>query len=217
MNKTALELLHRGLKKLEVPHDTACIEKIERYVAELLLFNSRFDLVNADTDEQLVVRHILDSLAGYPLFAETSAERIADIGSGAGFPGIPLAVFLPHVSFTLIERSDRRAGFLQNVAATLPLNNITVCSEDATRVQKTFDAVTARALTALDAAVFRMLFRLTAETGMLVLYKGNREKTAAELKSLQTELARAGATASITPVQAPFLESERCLAVIRRN
>ncbi len=217
MNKSSLAILQQGLNLLSIPHHPTNIEQICKYVDELLLFNTRFDLVNADTDEQIVVRHILDSLAGYSAFTEASPKTIADIGSGAGFPGIPLAVFLPHVRFTLVERSERRSVFLQNITAMLKLKNATVRNSDAAALNEQFAAVTSRALTTLDAKILKRLLRLTVAKGKLILYKGNAEKTATELQSLRAELVVAGASFAIRNVQVPFLENQRCLVVIDKS
>ncbi|MDR1058118.1 MAG: class I SAM-dependent methyltransferase, partial [Treponema sp.] len=95
---------------------------LETYIAEIELFNPAYGLVGAGDRRELVIKHILDSLAPLGIIhrllsAFPSPYNIADAGSGAGLPGIPLAICLPDVSFTLIERMGRRAGFLRNTLA----------------------------------------------------------------------------------------------------
>ena len=92
-------------------------EKIEKYIKNLQEFNAKFDLVNTDDHDEIVIKHILDSLSATPAICKEISERfselhadfkIADIGSGAGLPGIPLATVLPQFNFTLVERMTKR-------------------------------------------------------------------------------------------------------------
>ena len=143
--------LIQGLQKLNFPQEQ--IDRLaplmEAYIKELRLFNSAYNLVNTDDREEIVVRHTLDSLAAWQHIAALADERqklladqngaglsdaapsnesvvIADIGSGGGLPGIPLAAALPQYNFTLIERMSKRCAFLENAAAILGLRNVQV-------------------------------------------------------------------------------------------
>ncbi|MDR1412191.1 MAG: class I SAM-dependent methyltransferase, partial [Spirochaetaceae bacterium] len=112
---------------LVAPRLEAVVSLLEKYIAEIELFNGAYGLVSAGSREELVTRHILDSLAPLGIIARTLAgaesPAIADAGSGAGFPGIPLAACLApaRASMTLIDRMGRRAGFLRNTLAILGL------------------------------------------------------------------------------------------------
>ncbi|MDR2134356.1 MAG: class I SAM-dependent methyltransferase, partial [Treponema sp.] len=138
-------VLEAGLRRIaETDSDAAglidcrrqtILELLERYIAEIELFNSAYGLVKVQDRRELIVRHILDSLAPLGIIARLLAPpagdaaaageapaaaavpRAADVGSGAGLPGIPLAIAMPRVNFTLIERMKRRAGFLRNTLA----------------------------------------------------------------------------------------------------
>ena len=119
------EKLLNGLKLIGIP--TERIEdfskKLDKYINQIILFNSAYNLTNTSVYDEIVVNHILDSLAPYKIFLELSKEfnaenfKIADIGSGGGLPGIPLATVFPDFSFTLVERMDKRCAFLENCAA----------------------------------------------------------------------------------------------------
>ena len=105
----------------------------EKYAAELNLFNSAYDLVGADSVEDILTKHILDCLAAVPLLKQLIAKtgnpekpHIADVGSGGGLPGIPLAIAFPDARFTLIERMSKRCTFLENCILTLGLKNVEV-------------------------------------------------------------------------------------------
>ena len=135
----ASEKLLNGLKLIGIP--TERIEdfskKLDKYISEIILFNSAYNLTNTSVYDEIVVNHILDSLAPYKIFFELLKEfnaenfKIADIGSGGGLPGIPLATVFPDFSFTLVERMDKRCAFLENCAAICGLKNVSVLKKEA--------------------------------------------------------------------------------------
>jgi len=182
-------------------------DSLLQYTEEIERFNPAYGLVKAADRNELIVKHILDSLAPLTFLADSSF--LADVGSGAGFPGIPLAVCLPHARITLIERMGRRAGFLQNVLAVLGLSN---CTVEETEMEKAapgrFDTVTFRAFHPLTPELLKGLFRLLVPGGRLAAYKGRRDKT-------EAELAAAGLSDfQLIPLTVPFLDEERNLALI---
>ncbi len=118
MSQTTSVLLKEGLAKLGIEESGGRIlPLLERYIEEIELFNPAYGLVKVKDRRELIVKHILDSLAPIKIIRDLSKNsislKIADVGSGAGLPGIPLAVCLPNAAFTLIERMGRRAGFLE--------------------------------------------------------------------------------------------------------
>jgi 16S rRNA (guanine527-N7)-methyltransferase len=143
------------------------------------------------------------------------SPALADVGSGAGFPGIPLAICLPGVRFTLIERMGRRAGFLQNCLAALGLANAAV---EETEMEKAapgrFDLVVFRAFSPLEPVVLKSLCRLLAPGGIIAAYKGRRQVVEAELTAAEAAVPKLAGTWEIIPLQVPFLDEERHLAVI---
>jgi 16S rRNA (guanine527-N7)-methyltransferase len=195
---------------------------LNSYIHEIELFNPAYGLVGAGDRRELVVKHILDSLAPLgrilpllenPATAGTGkTPALADVGSGAGLPGIPLAIALPEHPLTLIERKGRRAAFLRNTQAVLALPNAVV--EEAPMEQSPpgrFRVVVFRAFRPLDRAVLKGLFRLLETGGVLAAYKGRLRTIEAELGALRGE---AGSWEAL-PVPVPFLEEERHLVVIR--
>jgi 16S rRNA (guanine527-N7)-methyltransferase len=164
-----------------------------------------------------VVRHILDSLAPLEILRGLTSgagggAEIADVGSGAGLPGIPLAIALPDHNFVLIERKTRRAVFLHNTLAVLGLPNAVVEEREMEKAPRLrFDLIVFRAFRPLEPAILKGLFRLLRKGGVLAAYKGRREKIAAEMDAVQ---AMTGSWDAI-PCPVPFLEEERHLVIIR--
>jgi 16S rRNA (guanine527-N7)-methyltransferase len=200
------------------------LDRLERYIAEIELFNGVYKLVGTRDREELIVKHILDSLSGTGVISRyadscrgtlsrDAGVRIADAGSGAGLPGIPLAIALPGHHFTLIERMGRRAGFLSNTLAVLGLSNIDVEEKE---VEKTapnrYNIVTFRAYTPLGKDSLKSLFRLLLPNGVLIAYKGKKNTVEQELSPLSAQLTAAGW--ELLPISVPFLDEERHIAVI---
>jgi len=147
-----LELLASGLERLGIAAGEGELEALELYRQELERWNRRYGFVKA-SGRELVVRHFLDSLAGLPVLRRLSPRgSLLDVGSGAGFPGLPLAVFLPGTAVVLLERSARRAAFLSNAALLLSLENVRVREQELRQLARggeRFDLVTFRAFTPL--------------------------------------------------------------------
>jgi len=205
-------LLEQGLARLDLPTDPAHLERLTTYLAELALWNRRLGLVKAEGDE-LVVRHLLDSLAGLAAVRSMPHATIADVGSGAGFPGIPLALYLDDGRFTLIERSGRSASFLRSAVLLCDLKRrVEVAEVDLARVERRFQLVTFRALAPLPSMIEGLL-RITAEGGAIVAYKGRRSVVDEELAAL-AEGQASFKEVRVVPVKVPFLEEERNLVII---
>ncbi len=160
---------HLGLK-LRAP---AC-EKLAEYITLLAQANTRMNLVSRDSGrpEAILDRHVLDSLRASALLL---GRREADVGSGAGLPGIPLAIARPECEFTLIERSARRCDFLRHMQMRLDLANVRVEEADVhgSRLATPFDTVVARAFAPPERAL-AALGNLVAADGRILLFVGAR-------------------------------------------
>jgi 16S rRNA (guanine527-N7)-methyltransferase len=207
----------KDIKNLTVGRFNEITSLLERYIKEIELFNTAYGLVAVHDRKELIIRHILDSIAPlgiiYRLLKDKGGTQIADAGSGAGLPGIPLGIVLPNFFFTLIERMKRRAGFLLNTRAVLGLNNIIVEETEFEKVkEKRFSLVIFRAFKPLKPELLRVFFN-AAEGGLIAAYKGKREK-------IEKEMAQFGNTCckwEIIPYYIPFLDEERHLVVIRER
>lgn len=209
-------LLDAGLAELGIPDRGCARETLSRYLDELERWNPRFGFVHAASRAQLVVRHVLDSLSAWRQVRDEARDGgVLDVGSGAGFPGIPLSVVLPDISFTLLERSSRKISFLKTCAALLPLEHARVVQGDFASVEGVFDAVTFRAVAPLG----RLLAdapRTCPRFKVLIAYKGKLDRARREIEELERsagDLFRARAV----PLTVPFLDEERCVIILRRS
>jgi 16S rRNA (guanine527-N7)-methyltransferase len=174
--------------------------------------------VGTNNRRELITKHILDSLAPlgiiYRLMINGGVPRIADVGSGAGLPGIPLALALPKCEFTLIERMGRRAGFLWNTKAALHLSNVTVEEGEIEKTTGVFRLVIFRAFKPLEPKLLKALFSICKDGGFIAAYKGRREKIEQEMAPLE-KLLDPSFTWEAVPYEVPFLDEERHLLIIK--
>ena len=108
--------------------DARQIEAFERYLAEIKHVNSQLNLVSRNDLQRIPTRHYLDSVMPFLKGILPLDDTIIDIGSGGGFPGIPLGILLPDTSFLLVESNQRKCTFLRQVRRVLSLNNVNVCN-----------------------------------------------------------------------------------------
>lgn len=151
-------------------------ERLEAFEALIRRWSARGNLVSRGDLHRLRARHVEDSLALLPF----CRGRFADVGSGAGFPGVPLAIARPDMPVVLIERSARKGRFLRHAVIELGLGNVEVVIGDAAgyRPEPLFDTVAARAV-APPAAAWALLQPLLAARGQALLQ--SRERLAREL------------------------------------
>ncbi|MCL2265907.1 MAG: 16S rRNA (guanine(527)-N(7))-methyltransferase RsmG [Treponema sp.] len=236
-------LLREGIKilrkndedfdRLAAARNDEIIPLLERYVKEIELFNPAYRLVGTTDTNEIVIKHILDSLSplgilsrilqrasktdssGSPSGTGRNKEgyKIADAGSGAGLPGIPLAIVLPECYFTLIERMKRRAGFLLNTEAALALSNLAIEENELEKIagnnSSRFDLITFRAFKPMEPKLLKTLYKVCAPEGFIAAYKGKLTKIEEEMKIIDNKNWEA------IPYTVPFLEEERHLVVIK--
>ena len=124
------DLLVRGGAQLGLAMDVAGVERLLVYLAELMKWSRRVNLIARDTPEaQVVETHFLDSLTLLPFLDGAGEVHLLDVGSGAGFPGLALACVRPDARFTLCEPRQKRVSFLRHVVRTLGLANVEVVAE----------------------------------------------------------------------------------------
>jgi 16S rRNA (guanine527-N7)-methyltransferase len=208
-----------AIENIIAPRRGEIIALLDGYLAEIMTHNPVLSLVGTNDPKELVVRHVLDSLAPLGIISrKCDVSRITDVGSGAGLPGIPLAIALPDSEFTLIERKGRRSGFLRNTLDVLTaknhkLLNVSVEEQEMEKVKPhRFTMVTFRAFKPLDPKILKKLFRLCAEGGKLAAYKGRRSKVETEMAELKPT--NQTIRWELIPCPVPMLDEERHILII---
>lgn len=151
----------------------ARVSQISTYLDLLLKWNSKMNLTSVREPEQIVQRHFGESLFAASLVASAcpGARTLADIGSGAGFPGIPIKVAVSHLQVTLIESQQKKATFLREVIRVLNLSDAKVANTRAEDLGLTADVVTLRAVESFE-QVLPVTRKLLAPGGTLMLLIG---------------------------------------------
>ena len=148
------------------------LQQFERYADLLIEWNDKFNLTSITGREDIYVKHFYDSIL--PSLYRDLKGSLADVGSGAGFPGIPLKIMYPDLEVTLIEPTGKRCTFLNEVISQLSLDKITVVnmrSEDYARENVRFDFVTARAVAELN-ILTELCLPLVKTNGHFIVMKG---------------------------------------------
>ncbi len=149
-----IELFKKEIEKLGIEYDEEKLAKLEKYYNLLVLWNEKMNLT-AITDKKMVyLKHFYDSLTIAKVIDLKSINSLCDIGTGAGFPGIVLKIFFPHLNVTLIDSLNKRVLFLNEVIKELNLENIYTehvrAEEYGKSVREKFDLVTARAVASFN-------------------------------------------------------------------
>ena len=159
------------------------VEKLARLLSELARWNKRINLTAIRDPDEMVAGHILDSLSIRPYL---EGSRVIDVGTGAGFPGLPLALAEPQRHFVLLDSNGRKISFVKHMIADLGLTNVTAHQARAENfvADQPFDTVLARALASLERLV-ELSAHLRAENGVLLAPKG--KYPAEELEALKKQ------------------------------
>jgi 16S rRNA (guanine527-N7)-methyltransferase len=176
MNEHLLKMLKESASNLHVDLDVRALDLFCGYYRELVIWNEKMNLVSVRTPQEIIIKHFVDSLTPLPYIA-CPAGRLLDIGSGGGFPGIPLKIAVPSLSVALLEASRKKSSFLKHVIRRLPLPKTTVihmrteaAMQDSTYLHH-FNTVISRAAFKLP-QLFMMSRFFLSPGGLLIAMKG---------------------------------------------
>lgn len=208
-----MDKLYEALLSFGVDNAESKAQKLREYVKEIMLFNPLLKLVGEKNEDDIIVRHILDSASAYSVFKrETKAgDTIADLGSGAGLPGVVLAILFPDREFVLIERMNRRAGFLRGVLAKLALSNACVLECDIKDIDRKFSSLTCRAFHPII-DISKSAISLLSDDGKAFFYKGQLRNAQKELEELSASYAF---LSDIESLHVPYSDAERVMVTLR--
>jgi 16S rRNA (guanine527-N7)-methyltransferase len=200
------KVLLAGLVSLGITVSEERIEQLLLFIELIEKWNKAFNLTAVKGKKALVRLHLLDSLA---IASHVQGGRIVDVGTGAGLPGIPLAIVMSDKQFTLLDGNSKKTRFVQQVVLELKLNNVTVCHQrvESFRPEKLFDVIITRAFTNLSDMI-DMTSHLLNEGGTLLAMKGKVSDS--ELAQISTSHA-----VELVAVDVPGVDAERCLIKIQ--
>ena len=214
-------MLEQGIRELELTIPANAQSKLLHYLHLIVKWNKRFNLSGITSIQEMVPLHLLDSLAVSPFI---EGNKILDIGSGAGLPGIPLAVVNPDKNFVLLDSNGKKTRFLFQVKVALELENVEVVNarvdEYFERCQKDFSLITCRAFSSLTSIVKMSEKPLSVGTQLLAMKGVYPHEEIAELEQFN-EANKATtdvySVKRITELFVPGIESKRHLVLIGRE
>ena len=211
-----METLARGAETLGLALSPHQRELFETYYRELVEWNQRLNLTTIVDYREVQTRHFVDSIS-VALALGPGAGRVIDIGTGAGFPGLPLIILLPHLEVVLLESVPKKTAFLSHLIVRLGLQGVEVLTARAEEVahrpkyRESFDAVLGRALAPL--AVMAELALPLARTGGRVISQKKGDFSAEAALAARAISLMGGRVAEIREVAAPGLEGHRLVVL----
>ncbi len=184
------------------------------FLSELKKWNKAYNLTSLKTDEDIIINHFIDSLLYIRVIPE-GMLKLADIGTGAGFPGIPLKIIRPEIDITLVESSRKKTAFLRHIIRILGIKTIKIMEQRLEALgkeyEKIYDIIVSRAT--FDIKKFlKIACPYIRKNGKLVLNKG--PKVSRELRELEKHLFARDKVKEIHRIQLPFVNAERNLIVL---
>ena len=200
--------LAQGLKQLAIALPEQATEQLLTYVALLVKWNKAYNLTAVRDAEQMVIRHLLDSLSVLPMVA---GQDMLDVGSGGGMPGIILAICNPETNYTLLDSNGKKTRFLQQAKTQLQLSNVEVIQSRAENYSppELFDRIISRAFTALDNMI-GWCGPLLSEQGLFVAMKGTYPEPEQKPIPVGWEVK------DVQSIDVPFIDEQRHLVSIGR-
>lgn len=203
-------LLVEGSRQLGVVLDRKQLDAFWVYLITLQRWNRTYNLTAVKGEAEIISRHFLDSLS-FASFLEDIPGRVLDLGSGAGFPGLPLALLFPAVRFLLVEARQKKTLFLRHVVRLLGLNNVEVLhlhlhkGNDSTKISEAFEILVSRAVSVPD-EVLPVAAEILAPGGSILLSAtaSSQEKIMESLSFYDMLQLR-----DVKKVSIPFLEQQR--------
>lgn len=197
------DLLEDGILELGLEERLGGDELLMMFVTELMNWNRVYNLTSVRKPTDIVTRHILDSLS---ILDHLHGDRILDVGTGAGLPGIPLAIACPEREFVLLDSSSKKLRFVQQTLGILKLDNVTLenARVDEYRPEKLFDTIVCRAFSDLP-DFYRNTSHLCNSGGCMLAMKGVYPMT--EVESLEDK----SVISDVVSLKVPGLDAERHL------
>jgi len=202
-------ILEAGMQQMEVEYSSEQRDMLLAYLQLLMTWNRAYNLTAIRDPGEMIKLHLLDSLAVLP---HLSGKRLIDVGTGAGLPGIPLAIMCPERDFTLLDSNGKKTRFLFQARCDLGLSNLKEINSrvESHRPEVPYDAVLSRAFTSVADMVNKCSHLLSPE-GLFLAMKG---------KFPQSELSEVGKDYKVNAshtLQVPGVDGERHLIVISRD
>jgi len=211
------EAIGTGAGMFDIRIDPDKMDLFAVHAFELMRWNRKINLTAICRPLEIAVKHVLDSIIPSPMMP-AGKKTLLDIGSGGGFPGIPLKILMPSLSVTLIDASRKKTSFLKHVIRTLKLEKadaVHIRAEEmagTAAFEKKFDIIISRALASLESFA-AMALPLLSENGMIIALKGNAGD--AEIRAAGSVIRSHGMSLAVRQYRLPLLGDNRTIVSMR--
>ena len=215
------EILAARAAEAGIPLTAEQIGQFSVYHEMLLDWNTRMNLTALTAPEDVAVKHIIDSLTAYDAALFDGARTLIDVGTGAGLPGIPLAVYVPHLTVTLLDSLNKRVRFLTEVTAAMGLQNVRCIharAEEAARTAEhraAYDIVVSRAVARLP-VLLEYTLPFVRVGGTLLALKG-RAYAEEQKEARRAAEVLGGGRITARPVHLPGLDDVRAILTVTKE
>lgn len=215
------EILAARADEAGIPLTAEQIGQFSVYNEMLLDWNTRMNLTALTAPEDVAVKHIIDSLTAYDAALFDGARTLIDVGTGAGLPGIPLAVYAPHLTVTLLDALNKRVRFLMEVTASMGLQNVRCIharAEEAARTTEhraAYDIVVSRAVARLP-ILLEYTLPFVRVGGTLLALKG-RAYAEEQKEARRAAEVLGGSRITARPVHLPGLDDVRAILTVTKE
>lgn len=214
------DLLNQGCEELGISLNDQQVQQLESYLEILKQKNREMNLTAIEEDEEIVIKHFLDSLTALKALNLQKGTKIIDLGTGAGFPGVPLKIYFPSIKLTLLDSLNKRVNFLKELCDQLGLEDVEFIHGRAEdwgknpQYREKFDYVVSRAVAEL-AVLAEYCLPLVKENGYFLALKGPlaEEELEKGKKALQI---LGGKVEKIISLNLPLREDKRNLVLIKK-
>lgn len=210
--------LIEGAHELAVSLSESQVDLFRRYLKEILSWNRRRNIVSRNDEKRIGSYHFIDSLSALEFLPRKEGIRCLDLGSGAGFPGIPIKIARPEIGLTLLEPKKWRHLFLQRVVELLSLENVRIFpgrAEDLSDAQPGYDVALVRAVAKLGDLI-PMAFPLLSSGGIVIAYK-SKDVLGEMSRAIETLLSKRARVVGIKRVVLPLSQVTRVFVVIEKS
>lgn len=209
-----LNEFNEELKKIGITLSAYQLDKLEKFYKLLVEWNNKINLTRIIDKEDVYLKHYYDSLTINKVIDLNEVETLCDVGSGAGFPGIVLKIFYPHLKITLVDSLQKRVNYLNEIIKELDLKDIKAIHVRGEDYKEKFDVVTSRAVANIE-KLMKYTMHLLNKNGVLVALKGNIEEELTE--EVEKRLSKKYKIVKIEKFLLPIENSKRSIILIKNK
>jgi len=207
-----LNEFNEELKKLNITLSAYQLDKLEKFYRLLVEWNQKINLTRIIEKEDVYLKHFYDSLTINKVIDLNKVETLCDVGTGAGFPGIVLKIFYPHLKITLVDSLQKRVNYLNEVIKELDLKDIKAIHVRGEDYKEKFDVVTSRAVANIE-KLTTYTMHLLNKNGLLIALKGNIDEELT--KDVEKRLSKKYKIVKVEKFLLPIENSNRSIVVMK--